>query len=241
MTIKQIENFPNYYVSTEGDIYSTKKSKTLIKLKPWIDSKGKYLQIGLINSEGKRIKMLVHRIVAITFIPNHNNLPEINHKDKNTQRNCVENLEWCTRKYNLYDSYSTLSPKRNNNKCTLYKNNKKIKDFKNIKGACNFAHNTFKASSYSLEKYLMWKDLYIIVEKKQRKNKPDKLIHKTQNRNYIFLYNNGIFINRFKTYKELQKYLYDNYNILVSSSYLNYLQLKNKNYKNFKIIRETTL
>ena len=81
MTIKQIENFPNYYVSTEGDIYSTKKSKTLIKLKPWIDSKGKYLQIGLINSEGKRIKMLVHRIVAITFIPNHNNLPEINHKD----------------------------------------------------------------------------------------------------------------------------------------------------------------
>ena len=131
MTIRQIENFPDYYVSTEGDIYSTKKSKTLIKLKPWIDSKGKYLQIGLINSEGKRIKMLIHRIVASAFIPNPNNLPEINHKDKNTQRNCVENLEWCTRKYNVYDSYNTLSPKRNNNKCTLYKNNKKIKDFEN--------------------------------------------------------------------------------------------------------------
>lgn len=42
----------------------------------------------------------VHRLVAETFIPNVNNLPQINHKDENMLNNCVDNLEWCTAKYN---------------------------------------------------------------------------------------------------------------------------------------------
>lgn len=58
-----------------------------------------YLSVGL-HSNGKAKMYMVHRMVAQAFIPNPNNLPIINHKDENPSNNSVENLEWCTAKYN---------------------------------------------------------------------------------------------------------------------------------------------
>lgn len=53
----------------------------------------------------KRQSFQVHRLVAITFLPNPNNLPCVNHIDENTLNNAVDNLEWCSFSYNLRYSH----------------------------------------------------------------------------------------------------------------------------------------
>ena len=54
----------------------------------------------MLSKNGKNQIFLVHRLVARAFIPNPDNLPEINHKDENKLNNCVDNLEWCAHYYN---------------------------------------------------------------------------------------------------------------------------------------------
>ena len=73
----------------------------------------KYLTVNLYRNEvGKHY--LVHRLVAKAFIPNPNNLPEVNHKDENPSNNNISNLEWCDRKYN--SNYGTARERANRKK-----------------------------------------------------------------------------------------------------------------------------
>ena len=58
-----------------------------------------------IHKDGIRKNATVHRLVAIAFIPNPNNLPEVNHIDGNPSNNHVNNLEWCTKRQNLKHEY----------------------------------------------------------------------------------------------------------------------------------------
>lgn len=157
--MKEIPDYPNYFVDTEGNIYS-KQSGKLKKLSPWLDGKGNYLQIGLMK-DGKRHRLLVHRLVAITFIPNPKNLPEVNHKDKNKTNCAVSNLEWCDRKTNLTDSYSTMPPTRNFVECELYIDEVLVKRFKTLRDACLYASEKYNLSFSSLYRHLKSKNIQI--------------------------------------------------------------------------------
>lgn len=103
-----------YEASTWGNVRSKDwvvTTRRLIKGKyqefSWI-SKGKLLTKNSIEGyptvsftrNGVSENVLVHIIVAKTFLPNPNNYPVVNHKDTNRSNNHVENLEWCTYEYN---------------------------------------------------------------------------------------------------------------------------------------------
>ena len=95
---KDIEGYEGLYkISDKGRVKSIGYGKERI-LKPANNGRG-YLLVDLCKNNEKK-HFLVHRIVAQAFIPNPNNLPEVNHRDENKENNRVENLEFCDRKYN---------------------------------------------------------------------------------------------------------------------------------------------
>lgn len=98
--VRPIEGFNGYFVDSDGNIIRKNKDGFL---KPQDGGNG-YKKVSLVKN-GKVYNRLIHRIVAQAFIPNPENLPQVNHKDENKANNCVENLEWCTSAYN--NNYGT--------------------------------------------------------------------------------------------------------------------------------------
>lgn len=131
------------------------------ELKPWLDRRGRYYLIKL-SKNGVQYHKIVHRLVAETFIPNPDNLPEVNHINYDTHDNRAENLEWCTRIYNLRHSFLKHSPIRNFCKCKLYYNSKYIDDFQSMSAACRYANEKFGASKSGLMRNLKSKGATIV-------------------------------------------------------------------------------
>jgi len=93
-----------YQVSTFGRIKSFYKNK--IKIRRPTLSTGGYLQVGL-HKKGDSKTFDIHRLVAKAFLPNPNNLMEINHKFGNKFDNYYKNLEWCTDSENKQHAVKT--------------------------------------------------------------------------------------------------------------------------------------
>lgn len=94
---KTIEDYPTYMISNFGNVKSLKHGKEKL-LKQGKDKDG-YCQVSLWK-ESKQKTCKVHRLVATHFLPNPENLPQVNHKNESKTDNCVDNLEFCDAKYN---------------------------------------------------------------------------------------------------------------------------------------------
>lgn len=95
---KSIAGFPKYEVSNTGQVRNRKHNR-LMTLR--VNHKG-YYKIGLKSeTEGKAKMKFVHRLVAEAFLPNPDNLPQVNHKNCIKTDNRVENLEWVDGSYNM--------------------------------------------------------------------------------------------------------------------------------------------
>lgn len=108
----EFENDYSYKISNTGKVISFKYDKNGKELGQYMTGKGYekgngYMTVCLYipNSTVSR-NYKVHRLVADHFIPNPNNLPQVNHKDGNKTNNNVDNLEWCNNSYNQKHAFS---------------------------------------------------------------------------------------------------------------------------------------
>lgn len=108
--MKSIKGYENLYAIEEnGNIISLPRKKIdgrsirQRNLKPSLSSNG-YLGVILYKNGGFK-RWNLHKLLAIAFIPNFDDLPCINHKDGNKQNNSLSNLEWCDYSYNSKDGY----------------------------------------------------------------------------------------------------------------------------------------
>lgn len=91
-----------YQANNYGEIKSFPRKYSIHK-KPFImKQRNNYKGYAVVTlcKNGIQKNKIVHRLIAQTFIPNPNNLPQVNHKDGNKQNNNVNNLEWCDNSYN---------------------------------------------------------------------------------------------------------------------------------------------
>ena len=102
----RIGNYHNYAITSNGEVYNKRGKKIAVK----INDKG--YPCVMLSINGKSVFRRVHRLVAELFIPNPDNKPCVNQKDRNRANSNVENLEWVTYSENVI--YSVIHGGRNN-------------------------------------------------------------------------------------------------------------------------------
>lgn len=101
---KRVPDLDAVYVNKSGSVV-IKDGQNIHTLTKYYNNSG-YARVH-VKSNGKPKMMLVHRLVAIAFLPNPENKPQVNHKDGRKDNNHLDNLEWCTPQENITHHWET--------------------------------------------------------------------------------------------------------------------------------------
>lgn len=151
----KLQNFSNYEIYEDGRVWSYKINKFL---SPWL-LKGYWL-VSMIDDDGNRHGVRINRAVALAYIPNPNDLPEVNHIDENKSNNHVSNLEWIARIDNVRHG-TGIARRVKNQMGAKNKQAKKIimcdktthediKEFDCIRSACDYIGKDVKTAQGNL-------------------------------------------------------------------------------------------
>lgn len=102
--IKPLKDYPGYMASDKGYLINTKTGKKVFGGRK---KKTGYIEVTMIDAEGRRKSKLLHRIIAESFCEKRDEAKEVNHKNGNKEDNRAENLEWVTRNENLQHAFDS--------------------------------------------------------------------------------------------------------------------------------------
>lgn len=149
---KEIDGFPNYYINKDGEVIRDNNGKLRI-IHDRLNAGG-YPRVSMSLPNGRRVDRLVHRLVAIAFIPNPNNYPQVNHIDGDKGNYSLDNLEWCTDKQNKWHSRHVLGNTTTDQKpCYLFYKGKFVGEFESKEKAIEYCNDNYGVSKQSLRKY----------------------------------------------------------------------------------------
>lgn len=195
----RLKSYARSLVRADGRRYKT--SERIVRLS--VNHTGYYSYRPSI--EGELRSVLIHRLIAEAFIPNPDNLPYVNHRDENKLNNGIENLEWCTAKYN--SNYGTCQKRRantlrnnlrpklpvikqyslNGELINTYVGRREIEDngfnYRSVRNCC--CHNVYTANGY------VWRennDPFNAPVYRSSTSKPKKVNCYDMNMNYIKTY-----------------------------------------------------